>query len=53
LLLIGISLVNEGLAFHIPKGYPYFAMGFSVFVEMITLRVRRMAVPVPLHEPYA
>jgi predicted tellurium resistance membrane protein TerC len=52
LLLIGISLVSEGLGFHIPKGYLYFAMGFSVFVEMINLRVRRIAVPVHLHEPY-
>ena len=52
LLLIGISLVGEGLGMHIPKGYIYFAMGFSVFVEMINLRVRRVAVPVHLHEPY-
>lgn len=52
LLLIGISLVGEGLGMHIPKGYIYFAMGFSVFVEMINLRVRRAAVPVHLHEPY-
>jgi predicted tellurium resistance membrane protein TerC len=36
----------------IPKGYIYFAMGFSVFVEMINLRVRRVAAPVHLHEPY-
>jgi predicted tellurium resistance membrane protein TerC len=40
LLLIGISLVADGLGVHIPKGYIYFAMGFSVFVEMINLRVR-------------
>jgi predicted tellurium resistance membrane protein TerC len=52
LLLIGISLIGEGLGMHIPKGYIYFAMGFSVFVEMINLRVRRAAVPVHLHEPY-
>ena len=52
LLLIGISLVGEGLGMHIPKGYIYFAMGFSVFVEVINLRVRRVAVPVHLHEPY-
>jgi predicted tellurium resistance membrane protein TerC len=52
LLLIGVSLVGEGLGMHIPKGYIYFAMGFSVFVEMINLRVRRGAVPVHLHEPY-
>jgi predicted tellurium resistance membrane protein TerC len=52
LLLIGFSLVGEGLGMHIPKGYIYFAMGFSVFVEMINLRVRKGAVPVHLHEPY-
>jgi predicted tellurium resistance membrane protein TerC len=52
LLLIGVSLIGEGLGLHIPKGYIYFAMGFSVFVEMINLRVRKRAVPVHLHEPY-
>jgi predicted tellurium resistance membrane protein TerC len=52
LLLIGISLVGEALGMHIPKGYIYFAMGFSVFVEVINLRVRRAGVPVHLHEPY-
>lgn len=41
LLLIGMSLVAEGMGQHIPKGYIYFAMGFSVFVEMINLRVSR------------
>jgi predicted tellurium resistance membrane protein TerC len=41
LLLIGVALIGEGLEFHIPKGYIYFAMGFSVFVEMLNLRVRR------------
>jgi predicted tellurium resistance membrane protein TerC len=52
LLLIGISLVGEALGMHIPKGYIYFAMGFSVFVEVINLRVRRAGEPVHLHEPY-
>ena len=52
LLLIGVSLVAEGLDFHIPKGYIYFAMAFSVFVEMINLRVRKHGVPVDLHKPY-
>jgi predicted tellurium resistance membrane protein TerC len=51
LLLIGLSLVGEGLDLHIPKGYIYFAMGFSVFVEMINLRVRK-GTPVKLHQPY-
>jgi len=45
LLLIGVSLVADGLSFHIPKGYIYFAMAFSVFVEMINLRVRKGKVP--------
>jgi len=43
LLLIGMSLILEGFDHHIPKGYIYFAMGFSVFVEMINLRVRSKA----------
>src|SRR5262247_2464229 len=52
LLLIGVSLIAEGFGMHIPKGYIYFAMGFSVFVEMINLRVRGSARPVKLHERY-
>ncbi len=52
LLLIGLSLVGEGFDMHIPKGYIYFAMGFSVFVEMINLRVRKSVSPVKLHQPY-
>ncbi len=40
LLLVGMALVADGLDFHIPKGYIYFAMGFSVFVEMLNLRMR-------------
>src|SRR5687768_8492533 len=52
LLLIGVSLVAEGLDQHIPKGYIYFAMAFSVFVEMINLRVRARTRPVHLHRPY-
>ncbi len=52
LMLIGLSLVGEGLGHHIPKGYVYFAMGFSVFVEVINLRVRPAGQPVGLHEPY-
>ncbi|HTT21628.1 MAG TPA: TerC family protein [Candidatus Sulfotelmatobacter sp.] len=52
LLLIGVSLVGEGLGLHIPKGYIYFAMGFSVVVEAINLRARKVAAPVHLHEPY-
>jgi predicted tellurium resistance membrane protein TerC len=53
LLLIGMSLIAEGLDFHIPKGYVYFAMGFSVFVEMLNLKLRKKSVkPVDLREPY-
>ena len=43
LLLIGLSLIAEGFGQHVPKGYIYFAMGFSVFVEMINLRMRSKA----------
>jgi predicted tellurium resistance membrane protein TerC len=52
LLLIGCSLVAEGFGVHIPKGYVYFAMGFSVFVEMINLRTKAKAKPVDLHDAY-
>jgi predicted tellurium resistance membrane protein TerC len=52
LLLIGVSLIGEGFGMHIPKGYIYFAMGFSVFVEMINLRVRGTTAPVKLHQKY-
>jgi predicted tellurium resistance membrane protein TerC len=53
LLLIGFTLVVESLHQHIPKGYVYFAMGFSVFVEMLNLRVRASGVPpVALREAY-
>lgn len=45
LLLIGMTLVADGLGQHIPKGYVYFAMGFSVFVEMLNLRMGRPVVP--------
>jgi len=54
LLLIGFTLIVEGLHQHIPKGYVYFAMGFAVFVEMLNLRLRsRRTEPVKLHQPYA
>ena len=52
LLLIGFSLVAEGLHFHIPKGYIYFAMGFSVFVEILNLQLRPKTKPVKLRHPY-
>lgn len=53
LLLIGMTLVADGLDQHIPKGYIYFAMAFSVFVELLNLKLRKPHVaPVKLHEPY-
>jgi predicted tellurium resistance membrane protein TerC len=52
LLLIGMSLIAEGFHFHIPKGYVYFAMGFSIFVEVMNLQLKRRAKPVQLHDAY-
>jgi predicted tellurium resistance membrane protein TerC len=52
LLLIGLSLMADGLGQHIPKGYIYFAMGFSVFVEVINIRVRGRTAPVHLLKLY-
>jgi predicted tellurium resistance membrane protein TerC len=51
LILIGLALVGESLEFHIPKGYLYFAMAFSVGVEMINIRMRRRGTPVELRGP--
>lgn len=54
LLLVGVTLIAEGLEVHIPKGYIYFAMAFSVFVEMLNLRIRaRRPEPVKLRRTYA
>jgi len=53
LLLIGVSLLAEGFDQHVSKGYIYFAMGFSVFVEMLNLRLRARAKPLQLREQYA
>jgi predicted tellurium resistance membrane protein TerC len=52
LLLIGLTLIVEGFEIHIPKGYIYFAMGFSVFVEFLNLRLRKKTQPIHLHERY-
>jgi len=52
LLLIGVVLVAEGFGQHISKGYIYFAMAFSVFVEMLNLWMRKRSQPVHLHEAY-
>jgi predicted tellurium resistance membrane protein TerC len=52
LILIGVALIGDGLGMHIPKGYIYFAMAFSVGVEMLNLRLRERGTPVHLHKPY-
>ena len=51
LLLIGVALIGDGFDMHIPKGYIYFAMAFSVMVEMLNLKLRRQGAPVKLHQP--
>lgn len=50
LLLIGMALIADGLDKHIPKGYIYFSMAFSVLVEMLNMRLRKHGKPVKLHE---
>ena len=53
LLLIGFSLIADGFGVHIPKGYIYFAMGFSIFVEVINLRsAKKKGKAVKLHDGY-
>ncbi len=53
LLLIGVTLIAEGFDQHISKGYIYFAMAFSVFVEVLNTKLRKPhAAPVKLHDPY-
>ena len=51
LILIGVMLVAEGAGQHIDRGYIYFAMAFSLLVELVNMRVRGKAAPVELHEP--
>lgn len=53
LVLIGVTLIADGFGFHIPKGYIYFAMAFSVSVEMLNLRMRKKTAPVRLHKAMA
>jgi predicted tellurium resistance membrane protein TerC len=54
LVLIGVTLIAESLDRHIPKGYIYFAMAFSVLVEMLNMKVRKARpAPVKLHARYA
>jgi predicted tellurium resistance membrane protein TerC len=50
LVLIGVALIAEGADVHVPKGYIYFAMAFSVAVEMLNIRIRRGRQPVQLHK---
>jgi predicted tellurium resistance membrane protein TerC len=52
LLMIGVTLVADGLGFHIPKGYIYFSMAFSLGVEVLNLRLKRKTEPVKLHSPF-
>ncbi len=52
LLMIGTMLVAEGIHFHIPKGYIYFAMAFSVFVELLNIKLRKKASPIRFREPH-
>ncbi len=54
LLVVGVVLIADGFGHHVPKGYIYFAMAFSVGVEMLNIRLRKNSVkPVDLREPYA
>ena len=53
LLLIGVTLVADGLGQHVDKGYIYFAMGFAVFVEALNIRwSSKAAKPLKMHDPY-
>lgn len=52
LVAVGVMLIAEGFGHHVPKGYLYFAMAFSLGVEMLNIRVRRRAAAVHLHMPY-
>ena len=52
LILIGMTLVVEGLHVHIPKGYVYFAMAFSLIVELLNQRLRKVSAPVALRQTY-
>ena len=53
LILVGVTLIVEGFDVHVPKGYIYFAMAFSVAVEMLNIRMRKKARPVKLHKQYS
>jgi Membrane protein TerC, possibly involved in tellurium resistance len=54
LILVGVTLMMEGFDVHVPKGYIYFSMAFSVAVEMLNIRMRRKrTIPVKLHSKYS
>jgi len=53
LLMIGFTLIVEGLDHHVPKGYVYFAMAFSMFVETLNIKMRKKHDTVKLHESYS
>lgn len=53
LVLIGVTLIAESLDHHIPKGYIYFSMAFSLGVEFLNMRMRKVSQPVALHDRYA
>jgi predicted tellurium resistance membrane protein TerC len=53
LILIGVTLIADGLGHHIPKGYIYFSMAFSLAVELLNLKMRKNQKKVKLHEPYS
>ena len=53
LVAVGVILIAEGFGHHVPKGYIYFAMAFSLAVEMLNIRMRRRITPVHLHASYA
>ena len=54
LILVGVTLMVEGFDVHVPKGYIYFSMAFSVTVEMLNIRMRKKrTAPVKLHSRYA
>ena len=53
LFVVGVVLIADGFDHHVPKGYVYFAMAFSIAVEMLNIRMRkRGGAPVDLHDPY-
>ena len=50
LIMVGMALIAEGFDYHVPKGYIYFAMAFSVAVELLNIRLRKRLEPVRLHK---